>query len=143
MKAIGIAVVGCILLVLVYFLITSLAQFSDAESSRMYAQAALQDAWGRSQAQVTLAEGQSRLDSAQAFAVTAGAGYPYLIAGLLGVSGLVLIAAVVAMLVLALRVTQVNRQDRLLLAMAMQGLLPERREYLALQTPERERVIEL
>lgn len=93
--------------------------------------------------QMVLAQGQARLDSAQAFAVTAGAALPWLVTALVGVSGLVLIAAVVAMLVLAVRVTQVNRQDRLLLALAMQGILPERRDYLALREPEREHVIEL
>lgn len=143
MKAIGLAIIGCILLVLVYFLLSGMAQVSDAEAQRIDAAARLQDAYGRAQSSIIQSQGQARLDSAQAFAVTAGAAYPWLVTGLLGMSGLVLIVAIVAMLVLAVRVTQVNRQDRLLLAMAMQGLLPEKQDYLALQAPERERVIEL
>lgn len=143
MKAIGLAIIGCILLVLVYFLLSGMAQVSDAEAQRIDASARLQDAYGRAQSSIIQSQGQARLDSAQAFAVTAGAAYPWLVTGLLGIAGLVLIVSVVAMLVLALRVTQVNRQDRLLLVLAMQGLLPAKQDYLALQAPERERVIEL
>lgn len=143
MKVIGIAIVGSILLLLAYFLITSMAQLSDAEAQRIDASARLQDAWGRSQAGIIQAEGQSRLNSAQAFAVTAGAALPWLITGLLGTAGLVLIASVFAMLVLGLQVARAGQQERALLwAMAHQAL-PERREYLALEPSERERVIEL
>jgi len=142
MKAIGIAVIGCILLALVYFLLSGLAQVSDAEAQRIDAAARMEDAHGRAQSSIIQAQGQARLDSAQAFAVTAGAAYPWLVTGLLGVAGLVLIASVFAMLVLGLQVAR-GQQERMLLATMRYQALAEPKEYLALGASERERVIEL
>jgi hypothetical protein len=51
---------------------------------------------------MVLAQGQARLDSAQAFAVTAGASLPWLVVAVVGVAGAVLLAAIVAIFALAL-----------------------------------------
>jgi len=54
------------------------------------------------EAQMILAQGQARLDSAQAFAVTAGASLPWLVVAVVGVACVVLLATVVAMFSLAM-----------------------------------------
>lgn len=63
-------------------------------------QARLDQAIG--EAQMVLAQGQARLDSSQAFAVTAGAALPWLVVAVVGVACVVLLAAVVAMFSLSL-----------------------------------------
>jgi hypothetical protein len=108
-----------------------LAEYNDAEASRLYARGSLEESYGRAQAEITranaearaavivaesqarldtavgeaqmmLAQGQARLDSAQAFAVTAGASLPWLVVTLVGIAGVVLLAAIVAIFALAL-----------------------------------------
>jgi hypothetical protein len=101
-SVIGLALVGLVVLGLAAYLVGNLAQWQDAQASRLYAEAALQDAWGRSQAQVIIAEGQARLDSAQAFAVTAGASLPWLVMGVVGMAGAALLVSVVAIFALSL-----------------------------------------
>ena len=51
-SVIGLTLTGLAVLVAAAYLIGNLAQYQDAQASRLYAEAALQDAWGRSQAQV-------------------------------------------------------------------------------------------
>ncbi len=101
-SAISLALAGLVVLVVAAYLVGNLAQYQDAQASRLYAEAALQDAWGRSQAQVIVAQGQARLDAAQAFAITAGASLPWLVVVVVGVAGAVLLATIVAMLALSL-----------------------------------------
>ncbi len=108
-----------------------LARYNDAEASRLYARGSLEESYGRSQAAITranaearavviaaesqarldqavaeaqmvLAQGQARLDSAQAFAVTAGASLPWLVVAVVGVAGVVLLAAIVSIFSLCL-----------------------------------------
>jgi hypothetical protein len=54
------------------------------------------------EAQMVLAQGQVRLDSSQAFAVTAGASLPWLVVAVVGIAGVVLLATILAMFGLAL-----------------------------------------
>ncbi len=54
------------------------------------------------EAQMVLAQGQARLDSSQAFAVTAGASLPWLVVAVVGIAGVVLSATILAMFGLAL-----------------------------------------
>jgi hypothetical protein len=131
----GCAVFGVVLALVVIIaaalLVGKLAEYNDAEASRLYARGSLEESYGRAQAeiaraqadaraaiitaesqarlnqaiaeaQMVLAQGQARLDSAQAFAVTAGASLPWLVVSLVGVAGIVLLAAIVAMLTLGL-----------------------------------------
>ncbi len=97
-----------------------LAEYNDAEASRLYARGALEESYARAQgeiiraesqarldqavaeAQMVLAQGQARLDSAQAFAVTAGASLPWLVVAVVGVAGVVLLACIVAIFGLSL-----------------------------------------
>lgn len=107
----GCAVLGVVLALVVIvaaaLLVGKLAEYNDAETSRLYARGSLEESYGRAQAeiaraqadaraaiitaesqarldqaiaeaQMVLAQGQARLDSAQAFAVTAGASLPWL-----------------------------------------------------------------
>ncbi len=114
------AVVALVAIVAAALLVGKLAEYNDAEASRLYARGALEESYARAQgeiiraegqarldqavaeAQMTLAQGQARLDSAQAFAVTAGASLPWLTVAVVGVAGTVLLAAIVAMLALGL-----------------------------------------
>jgi len=105
--------------------VQQMGAFQDAQAARLYAEAALQDAWGRSQATLIAAQGQARLDSAQAFAVTAGATLPWLALSVAGLAGLVLIGALAALAILALAALSARRDERLLLALARSyGCLP-------------------
>jgi hypothetical protein len=101
-SVIGVALAGLAVLALAAYALGELAKVNDAQASRLYAEAALQDAWGRSQAQVVIAEGQARLDSAQAFAVTAGASLPWLVMGVVGTAGAALLVSIVAIFALSL-----------------------------------------
>jgi hypothetical protein len=125
------AVVALVVIVAAALLVGKLAEYNDAEASRLYARGALEESYARAQgeiiraegqaradmvvaqsqarldqavaeAQMSLAQGQARLDSAQAFAVTAGASLPWLTVAVVGVAGIVLLAAIVAMLALGL-----------------------------------------
>jgi hypothetical protein len=142
----GCAVLGVVLALAVIIaaalLVGKLAEYNDAEASRLYARSELAASEARGQAdiiraqdqartnqiiaeaqaraaiitadsqarldqaiaeaQMALAQGQARLDSAQAFAVTAGASLPWLVVTLVGVAGVVLVAAIVAIFGLAL-----------------------------------------
>ncbi len=113
-------VVALVVIVAAALLVGKLAEYNDAEASRLYARGALEESYARAQgeiiraesqarldqavaeAQMTLAQGQARLDSAQAFAITAGASLPWLTVAVVGVAGIVLLAAIVAMLALGL-----------------------------------------
>lgn len=125
------AVVALVCIVAAALLVGKITEFQDAEASRLYARGALEESYGRSQAEITRAEGQARaaiitaesqarldlaigeaqmvlaqaqarLDSAQAFAVTAGASLPWLVVTVVGVACVVLLAAIVAMFGLSL-----------------------------------------
>ena len=125
------AIAAVALLVGAAFLVKNLADYNDAEASRLYARGALEESYGRSQAeieraqaegraaiisaesqarlnqavaeaQMVLAQAQARLDSAQAFAVTAGASLPWLVVTVVGIAGVVLLATILAMFGLAL-----------------------------------------
>jgi hypothetical protein len=124
-------IVALAVLVAAALFVGKLAEYNDAEASRLYARGALEESYARAQgeiiraegqaradmvvaesqarlnqaiaeAQMALAQGQARLDSAQAFAVTAGAALPWLVVALVGVAGVVLLAAIVAIFSLSL-----------------------------------------
>jgi hypothetical protein len=75
--------------------VDGLARYNDAQASRLYAQAAL-----------VTAQGQARLDSAMAFAMTIGALFPWLVVAVVGVAGVALLASIVAMFSLGLAALQ-------------------------------------
>jgi len=80
------------------------------------------------EAQMVLAQAQARLDSAQAFAVTAGASLPWLVVAVVGVAGVVLLAAIVAMFSLSLAAMR---------GQPAPGLLPRRRRVRVIDQPAR------
>jgi hypothetical protein len=112
--------VALVVVVAAALLVGKLAEYNDAEASRLYARGALEESYARAQgeiiraesqarldqavaeAQMVLAQGQARLDSAQAFAVTAGASLPWLVVAVVGVAGVVLLACIVAIFGLSL-----------------------------------------
>jgi ABC-type antimicrobial peptide transport system permease subunit len=131
------AIVAIALIFGAALLVKNLADYNDAEASRLYARSELEASHARgeadiiraqdqartnqimaeaqaraaiiaadsqarldqaiAEAQMVLAQGQARLDSSQAFAVTAGASLPWL-----GIAGVVLLATILAMFGLAL-----------------------------------------
>ena len=136
------AVVAIVLVLGAALLVKGLADYNDAEASRLYARSELEASHARgeadiiraqdqartnqiiaeaqaraaiiaadsqarldqaiAEAQMVLAQGQARLDSSQAFAVTAGASLPWLVVAVVGVACVVLLATVLAMFSLAL-----------------------------------------
>jgi hypothetical protein len=113
-------VVALVVVVAAALLVGKLAEYNDAEASRLYARGALEESYARAQgeiiraesqarlnqavaeAQMVLAQGQARLDSAQAFAVTAGASLPWLVVAVVGMAGVVLLACIVSIFGLSL-----------------------------------------
>jgi hypothetical protein len=136
------AIVAIALIFGAALLVKNLADYDDAEASRLYARSELESSHARgeadiiraqdqartnqiiaeaqaraaiiaadsqarldqavAEAQMVLAQGQARLDSSQAFAVTAGASLPWLVVTVVGVAGVVLLATILAMFGLAL-----------------------------------------
>jgi hypothetical protein len=138
--AIFAVIVALVVIGLAALLVGKLAEYNDAEASRLYARGSLEESYGRAQAEITranaearaavivaesqarldqaiaegqmvLAQGQARLDSAQAFAVTAGASLPWLVVTLVGIAGVVLLAAIVAIFGLALTAMSQRQQQ--------------------------------
>jgi hypothetical protein len=136
------AIVAIALIFGAALLVKNLADYGDAEASRLYARSELEASHARgeadiiraqdqartnqimaeaqaraaiiaadsqarldqaiAEAQMVLAQGQARLDASQAFAVTAGASLPWLVVAVVGISGVVLLATILAMFGLAL-----------------------------------------
>jgi hypothetical protein len=136
------AIVAIALIFGAALLVKNLADYNDAEASRLYARSELEASHARgeadiiraqdqartnqimaeaqaraaiiaadsqarldqaiAEAQMVLAQGQARLDSSQAFAVTAGASLPWLVIAVVGIAGVVLLATILAMFGLAL-----------------------------------------
>jgi hypothetical protein len=168
------AIVAIALIFGAALLVKNLADYNDAEASRLYARSELEASHARgeadiiraqdqartnqiiaeaqaraaiiaadsqarldqaiAEAQMVLAQGQARLDSSQAFAVTAGASLPWLVVAVVGISGVVLLATILAMFGLALaalRGSQAAPGDGLRVA-----ILPSRRWSLPRPTEE-------
>jgi hypothetical protein len=85
----------------VAILVGALGRLADNESRRLNAEANLAYARGRARAVVIEAQGQARLDSAQASAVTLTAALPWGVLGVLGLLGLSLSALAMAMVVMS------------------------------------------
>jgi hypothetical protein len=162
-----VVVLALLVLAGVGWAVGELAKWNDAEASRLYARGALEESYGRAQAeieraqadaraaiitaesqarldyaiaeaQMVLAQGQNRLDSAQAFAVTAGASLPWMVTMLVASSGMVLIAAILAIVSLALAAISGRRQQTSYLRPPGPQIVVERPGRRALTAPEAE-----
>jgi hypothetical protein len=130
-------VVLAMLLALVYFA----TQLTDIETDRLRAEAAKVEAEGRAQAAILTAQGQARLDSAQAMIPILAV----IVLGLFGFAGLVLIAVLGVVFVSYLVKLRDYRQPPpqniyILPRGAYHPALPAPHEPLALYDPERAKV---
>jgi hypothetical protein len=90
----GVAVLGLALvagLVLVMWGLSVYGQAQDAQAQRIYAEQAL-----------VVAQGQARMDAAQATAVTSAAMFPWLVMGMIGLGSIGMVGAAVTLAFVAL-----------------------------------------
>ena len=94
------------------WLTSETTKLADAEAQRIDASARMQDAWGRSQAMIIQAQGQARLDSAQAFTIVAIAAVPWLTISTTLFAALAFLGCCVA--IVALRLSNHGVRERVL-----------------------------
>lgn len=112
-----------VILVLAAAIISGLGNLEDSQAQRLYAAAENNRAWGQARSAIIEAQGQARMDSAQAIAVILMSALPWLVVMLIAIAGISLLAIVLAMVILAMGF-MADRRETLLIATAMRPALP-------------------